>query len=349
MNKTHPLTLTFFFIPDLMLWFALQLNAVTMQPSQSNYASASSAKRPAAEATEYNKTTLRKIPCRARGLNDEEHNASNAYFVIKSDMRHGQVMVCSHKRCLESGRKFRYCSVCDAVVAKRMFQKRHSHGMAPPFYLGTVDTSSYSEVLEEQHYTDEYKAWKQPRVEQQLQNLHPSYPGILFAPTPALPSMPSTLSSMLPSAYNPLFTGNTLSANAQQNMSGRVVSQRLFENNNLLAMMMLQHQQSTITALQGSLLPPSSTNASALSTTIPHQSLDFLPQEQEARRVLSLAPNASDFVPKTVSGVVVVKEDALEMSSPEDDNSKPTASQQYEMQSWGEDDFDNIFNEDAEV
>ena len=62
-----------------------------------------------------------------------------------------------------------------------------------------------------------------------------------------------------------------------------------------------------------------------------------------------MAQNASDVVPKTVSGVGAVKEDALEMSSPENDNSKPKASQQYEMQSWGEDDFDSIFNEDAEA
>lgn len=333
-----------------MIWHAIQQKAVTMQPSQEGkYSSASSAKRPA-EATENNNRTSRQIPCRARGLKDEEHNASNAYFVIKPGMKHGQAMVCSHKRCIESGRKFRYCSVCDAVVAKRMFQKRHSHGMEPPFFLGAFENY---EVLEEEPYTEEYQAWKQPRVEQQLQNLQPqsSYPGIQFSPTPALPPMPSVLSSRLQSAYNPLFTGNTLlsAVNAEQDMSGRLVSQRLAENSSLLAIMMRQHLQSTNTALQHS----TNNFASSLSTTIPDRSFDFLLQQQEARRALSSsAPNESDFAHhNTFAGGGAVKEDVFEVnSSPEDDKSTLTVRQQgeYEMESWADDDFDNIFDEDVE-
>ena len=70
-------------------------------------------------------TTMR-IPCRARRVCDS-HTPQSAYFELPIDSFHGKTLVCSHPRCRDSGRIFRYCKVCNQVAAKRNFGRRHAH------------------------------------------------------------------------------------------------------------------------------------------------------------------------------------------------------------------------------
>jgi len=51
-----------------------------------------------------------------------------AYFVIPSNVKHGEELICSYFACRNAGIKFRYCSHCKVPVAKRNFRKRHKHG-----------------------------------------------------------------------------------------------------------------------------------------------------------------------------------------------------------------------------
>ena len=76
----------------------------------------------------------RRFPCKARGV-PSMHNSRNAYIEIPADAVHGANLVCSHPVCAGSGRKFSYCAVCQVPVAKRNFNKRHSHGneAVPPW------------------------------------------------------------------------------------------------------------------------------------------------------------------------------------------------------------------------
>ncbi|KAI2510427.1 hypothetical protein MHU86_4000 [Fragilaria crotonensis] len=67
-----------------------------------------------------------RIPCKARGV-DDTHTPQSGYFEIPADCVHGKTLVCSHRLCRGSGRVFRYCKVCNLVVAKRNFTKRHAH------------------------------------------------------------------------------------------------------------------------------------------------------------------------------------------------------------------------------
>lgn len=71
------------------------------------------------------------MPCKARSV-PENHNAETAYFDIPADIEHGCTLICSHPQCAASGRRFRFCKFCDLPVAKRNFQRRHSHGQPPP-------------------------------------------------------------------------------------------------------------------------------------------------------------------------------------------------------------------------
>lgn len=70
----------------------------------------------------------RRFPCKARGITDY-HNARTAYIDIPANAAHGMLLICSHRSCSSSGRKFRYCALCELPVAKRNFFKRHSHGI----------------------------------------------------------------------------------------------------------------------------------------------------------------------------------------------------------------------------
>jgi hypothetical protein len=92
--------------------------------------------------------SMRIIPCRARGVCDT-HTPQSAYFTIPQDCKHGTSLWCSHTRCRESGRGFRYCKVCDQVTAKRNFNKRHCHhpqmgGSTCSAELSTTDSFSRS-------------------------------------------------------------------------------------------------------------------------------------------------------------------------------------------------------------
>lgn len=73
----------------------------------------------------------RRMPCRARSV-PVGHTPQTAYLSIPPDAPHGMVLMCSHPHCAASGKRFRFCAVCDIPVAKRNFLKRHSHGLVSP-------------------------------------------------------------------------------------------------------------------------------------------------------------------------------------------------------------------------
>eukprot|EP00542_Grammatophora_oceanica_P011917 CAMPEP_0194049650 /NCGR_PEP_ID=MMETSP0009_2-20130614/30811_1 /TAXON_ID=210454 /ORGANISM="Grammatophora oceanica, Strain CCMP 410" /LENGTH=513 /DNA_ID=CAMNT_0038695855 /DNA_START=54 /DNA_END=1595 /DNA_ORIENTATION=- len=79
----------------------------------------------------------RRVPCKARGI-AEHHNSATAYFDIPLDAPHGMLLLCSHPACHGSGRRFRYCKVCELPVAKRNFVKRHSHDLKPSVMSSTA-------------------------------------------------------------------------------------------------------------------------------------------------------------------------------------------------------------------
>ena len=95
-----------------------------------------------------------RIPCKARGISTK-HNTDTAFLDIPVDAPHGLLLSCSHPECAESGRKFRYCTVCASPVAKRNFPKRHGHGLirsakdlkAVDYYTASfVDISSVADA-----------------------------------------------------------------------------------------------------------------------------------------------------------------------------------------------------------
>lgn len=91
----------------------------------------------------------RRVPCKARGMGDS-HTSSTAYFDIPLNLQHGAILACSHPGCAASGRRFRYCQVCEVPVAKRNFIKRHSHGLIPagdPILVASQNASRASESL----------------------------------------------------------------------------------------------------------------------------------------------------------------------------------------------------------
>ena len=85
-----------------------------------------------------------RIPCRARGVCGS-HTPDTAYFDIPVDCQHGTMLQCSYPACRDSERWFRYCKVCDTVVAKRNFSKRHGH-LIPRYPADEVATSSDDSV-----------------------------------------------------------------------------------------------------------------------------------------------------------------------------------------------------------
>jgi len=91
----------------------------------------------------------RRVPCKARGMGDS-HTSSTAYFDIPLNLQHGAILACSHPGCAASGRRFRYCQVCEVPVAKRNFIKRHSHGLIPagdPILVASQNANRASESL----------------------------------------------------------------------------------------------------------------------------------------------------------------------------------------------------------
>jgi hypothetical protein len=76
---------------------------------------------------ERKRTRTLRFPCKARGV--DNHNARTAYIDVPPSAGHGSIVICSHPLCASSGRKFRFCSVCQTPVAKRNFTKRHAHGI----------------------------------------------------------------------------------------------------------------------------------------------------------------------------------------------------------------------------
>ena len=74
-----------------------------------------------------------RTPCKARGVQGQQvHNAKNAYIDVPFNAEHGTILSCSNEACRNSGRRFRYCSICKIPVAFRNFGKRHSHGILQP-------------------------------------------------------------------------------------------------------------------------------------------------------------------------------------------------------------------------
>jgi hypothetical protein len=90
---------------------------------------------------------FRRIPCKARGMS-KKHNSDTAFLDVPADAPHGLLLSCSLPECGESGRKFRYCSICASPVAQRNFPKRHGHGLIESARdLLAVDyTSSFKEI-----------------------------------------------------------------------------------------------------------------------------------------------------------------------------------------------------------
>jgi hypothetical protein len=83
------------------------------------------------------------VPCHARGVSDT-HTPTNAYFEIPKGCKHGKILECSHYKCRQSGRRFRYCEVCKKVTAMRNFSKRHGHLIVhrnPTKYQSTMTSS----------------------------------------------------------------------------------------------------------------------------------------------------------------------------------------------------------------
>lgn len=70
----------------------------------------------------------RRFPCKARNVCDS-HTADAAYIELPANAPHGLTLFCTHPKCSETGRAFRWCEVCQLVVAKRNFMMRHSHGL----------------------------------------------------------------------------------------------------------------------------------------------------------------------------------------------------------------------------
>jgi hypothetical protein len=70
--------------------------------------------------------------CKARGVTiisgQNPHVARFAYIDIPLGTIHGTILSCCHPVCIASGRRFRYCTHCNAAVAKRNFNRRHAHG-----------------------------------------------------------------------------------------------------------------------------------------------------------------------------------------------------------------------------
>lgn len=93
-------------------------------------------------------TEVRRVPCKARGVRGG-HNLRTAYFDIPVNAEHGLMLVCSHEACAASGRRFRYCAICDLPVAKRNFSKRHGHGLIKPTRGGAVNSISSVSVATE--------------------------------------------------------------------------------------------------------------------------------------------------------------------------------------------------------
>ena len=72
----------------------------------------------------------KQFTCQARGVL-EEHNASNATIYVAPFATHGMPLQCSNRACRASGRRFRWCAVCQIPVARGNFVRRHAHKGTP--------------------------------------------------------------------------------------------------------------------------------------------------------------------------------------------------------------------------
>ena len=107
-------------------------SGVNMNPFKEN-ASSRSPRKPSINVMAHAAPTVRHYACRARGVPNHTV-ARNAYVVVPSSVQHGDILVCSHPVCASSGRKFRWCTVCQIPVTKRNFSRRHDHGLLTGYY-----------------------------------------------------------------------------------------------------------------------------------------------------------------------------------------------------------------------
>ena len=156
-------------------------------------------------------TQVFRVPCKARGVRGY-HNIRNAYFDIPVNAEHGMMLVCSHEACASSGRKFRYCAVCDLPVANRNFSKRHGHGIIKPTrgcgasddeYLPTENTlagTKHPRKVSDDEYIQEVKV--QPTTIPISPTLSPSQPVtsavvVVSSPSTEFQTVPSTTGAMM--------------------------------------------------------------------------------------------------------------------------------------------------------
>eukprot|EP00934_Nitzschia_sp_Nitz4_P000832 Nitzschia sp. Nitz4//scaffold8_size234185//44063//45461//NITZ4_001237-RA/size234185-snap-gene-0.5-mRNA-1//1//CDS//3329559746//832//frame0 len=101
-------------------------------------------------------------PCRARGM-PMAHNALTAYFVVSKHLEHGEGLRCTYPSCRDAGIKFRYCSFCNAPVAKRNFRKRHSHSSGTSDLVETPAEKTSQQPQSDLSSIQELPATSQPR------------------------------------------------------------------------------------------------------------------------------------------------------------------------------------------
>lgn len=65
-------------------------------------------KRQRVSSSSQEEATIRRFPCRARGLSTA-HNINTACIEIPANAPHGLLVYCIHPECKASGRKFKYC------------------------------------------------------------------------------------------------------------------------------------------------------------------------------------------------------------------------------------------------
>lgn len=153
-------------------------------------------------------STPTRYPCKARNV-APDHNNDTAYLELPANPCHGHQLYCSHRECKESGRAFRWCEVCQIVVAKRNFMKRHSHGLMAP----TKSTIKKPAVRNKKALTV-----KKPTV-----NYSVSIPN---EPNSTLASHPQTEAQYLQKAQGAVCGSNavTVTSSLSESLSGETVA-----------------------------------------------------------------------------------------------------------------------------
>lgn len=124
---------------------------------------------PAFAVSDMRSMPSRRVPCKARGMGDD--HSANAFFLIPENAPHGTLVVCSHRACNESGRRFRYCAVCELPCAKRNFSRRHSHGKTSQQcqeYYAVLDAQQQSgaEARKQLHHPENLGNASNPKFDQ---------------------------------------------------------------------------------------------------------------------------------------------------------------------------------------